>query len=686
MQEILTTIKEWITNTSTDVLSLFTQYYQYIMMFTSSLAADLIMNSGKAAKKNKDKFREEDSSISKDVWKYWMMRTLKLSGIYLALLILSTAVYAGCDTYTLKAFGGYFLTVFASNFTEQWMALVFIPVIVFLLSETIRNRVTEWVKGFVLLALVVLTITAPFITEYEPSRTEIGSMLLENFQKMPYMFVTKVYNPGHYQRFCRNGYGNFEQPSSENNSNHQEEEQPPEPVDETNFEKLMDAAAYYYGKDEAKARDYLSKAYEIYQSVKEESLDDYHVGIMWYYMGALDDVPEYYYNAGVVFERIGQRGNAIMSYDQAYDLDRKPSYAERALDMEYSNIEEQPGQSELNHLAGILLKVQESYTSEIPHLDAFLRRFPDNLAIQTVGILRHIADGSISESDKETVRSFLDSDRYESCPKLLLIDAYYNLMDNTDVRVSELYDYYQQNSGYFEPEDIVNLAWMLYMDDQTTRAYKLAAVGYSGTEISYKVDAALPLLAELYLKSPEIFENVDSRQLVNDISSASDDLSNWYSENDNLRFSISTLLLSKKAGYTVDGVSIASMCRQLFTEDTVEGALINAKLDYGEGEYQRCRTVCDTLLGNEGLDAKSLHEVRFLKADALVELAKRENDDDLRMELYLEAKDEMDIVRSDAEEDYLESLRRLKQICGELGPDYYDDVKEANDILQIFGD
>lgn len=103
-----------------------------------------------------------------------------------------------------------------------------------------------------------------------------------------------------------------------------------------------------------------------------------------------------------------------------------------------------------------------------------------------------------------------------------------------------------------------------------------------------------------------------------------------------------------------------------FTEDTIEGALINAQLDYDEGEYQRCRTVCDTLLGKEGLDTKSLHEIRFLKADALVELAKRENDDDLRMELYLEAKDEMDIVRSDAEEDYLESLRRLKQIYGEL--------------------
>lgn len=154
MQEILTTIKEWITNTSTDVLSLFTQYYQYIMMFTSSLAADLIMNSGKAAKKNKDKFREEDSSISKDVWKYWMMRTLKLSGIYLALLILSTAVYAGRDTYTLKAFGGYFLTVFASNFTEQWMALVFIRLLFSYCQKQSGIEWRSWLKDLFCLPLL----------------------------------------------------------------------------------------------------------------------------------------------------------------------------------------------------------------------------------------------------------------------------------------------------------------------------------------------------------------------------------------------------------------------------------------------------------------------------------------------------------------------------------------------------
>ena len=78
--------------------------------------------------------------------------------------------------------------------------------------------------------------------------------------------------------------------------------------------------------------------------------------------------------------------------------------------------------------------------------------------------------------------------------------------------------------------------------------------------------------------------------------------------------------------------------------------------------------------------------VRFLKTDALIELARRETDDGLRLELYMEAKNEMVIVQSDSEEDYLESLRRLKPIYRELGPDYYDEEKKANDILQIFGD
>ena len=688
MKEIYITIKEWIT--SPNVLSLFTQYYQWITMFTSSLVADLIINSGKAVRKNKDNVREEgDGGALKAGKKSWLIRILTSSGLYLSLLCLSIAIYVGNDTYTWKEFGRYFKTVFISNLTEQWIALVIIPVIVFLLSETIRNRVARWVKGFVLVILLALIIIAPFLTTYESSRTKIEPMLLARFQEMPYQFVTKIYDPGHYQEFCKNGYGNFEQPDSGGNNSQEEEQQEErlqEPVDEDSFEELMDAVEYYFYKDEDKARGYLNKAYEIYQSVKEESLDGYHVGIMWYYMAALDEVAEYYYNAGVVFERISQRGNAILCYDRAYGLDRKPSYAEKALDMEYANPQGQVGQLEMDCLSSILLKVQESYTSEIPHLDAFLRRFPDNLAIQTVGILRHIADEDISERDKEIVRGFLDSDKYGSCPKLLLIDAYYNLLGNKAVSSSELYYYYQEHSDYFEPEDIINLAWMLHMDGQTTKAYKLAVVGYSGAGISYKVDAALPLLAELYLQSPEMFANIDSRQLASDISLASEDLSNWYSESDNLRFSIITLLLSNKAGYKVDGIDIASMCRQLFTDDTIAGAMINAQLDYDEGEYEKCRTACDVLLEGGGLSVKELHVVRFLKTDALIELARRETDDGLRLELYMEAKNEMVIVQSDSEEDYLESLRRLKPIYRELGPDYYDEEKKANDILQIFGD
>ena len=684
MKAIFIAIREWMT--STGVLPLFTQYYQWIIMVTSSLVTDLIMNTKAVSKNTKNVRRAEDGGASKDETKSWLIRILKSSGLYLALLCLNIAVYVGYDTYTWKEFRRYFKTVFVSNIAEQWFALVFIPISVFILSEVIRNKVGSWVKGFVLFILAAFTVTAPLLTIYEPSRSKIEPMLLAHFQEMPYMFVTKMYAPGHYQKFCRDGYGDFEQPGNENDNNRREEKQPPESVDETDFDELVDAATYYIFRDKDMARDYLNKAYEIYQSVKEESLDDFHVGSMWYYMGVLDMVAEYYYNAGEVFERINQRENAIMSYDYAYDLERKPSYAEKALTMEYLSMEGQITQSEINHIASILLKAQESYTSEIPHLDAFLQRFPDNLPIQTVGILRHIADGSIGKSDKDIVRAFLDSDRYRLCPKLLLIDAYYNLLENDAVSASALYNYYQRHSDYFEPEDIINLAWMLNMDGQTTKAYKLAAVGYSSTGISYKVDAALPLLAELYLQIPEMFANVDSRQLVSDISSASEDLSNWYSESDNLRFSIMTLFLANKTGYKVDGMDIASMCRQLFTDDTVEGAMINAQLDYEDGEYQRCRAACDALLEDGRLETKEQHAIRFLKTDALVELAKRETDDELRLELYMEAKDELLIVQSDAEEDYLESLRRLKPIYTELGPDYYDAEKDANEILQIFGD
>ncbi len=682
MQEFIT-IREWITS----MTSLLTQYYQWIIMFTSSLAADLIMNPGKTVSKSKNNAREAgDSGVLKAGKKSWMIQILKSSAVYVLLLLVSSLVYVWYDAHTWKEFIRCLKTFFVSNFVEQGISLVIIPFIVFLLSGTIRNKVARWVKAFVLLFLIALTIIAPILTTYKLSRTGIESILLTQFQEMPYLFVTKIYAPEHYWKFCADGYGNSEQPTSENNNSGRVEEQTPEPVDETNFEKLMDAVSYFINTDKEKARDYLNKAYEIYESVKEENLDGYHVGIMWLYMGFFDEEAGYYYNAGRVFEKNEQRVNAIMSYDYAYGLDRKPSYVEKALNMEYASIEGQINQSEISYLASILLKAQESYTSEIPHLDAFLQRFPDNLAIQTVGILSHISDGSIGEKDREIVQSFLDNDRYELCPKLLLIAAYYSLLENRTVSASELYDCYQEHSDYFEPEDIINLAWLLYMDGQTTKAYKLAVVGYSGAGIAYKVDAAMPLLAELYLKSPEVFVNVDSRQLVSDISSSSEDLSKWCSESDNLRFSIITLLLLNKAGYEIDGIDIASKCRQLFTDDTYAGAMINAHLDYENGEYQSCRKACDVLLRSEGLDEKEQNTVRFLKTDALMELAKSEKDDELRLGLYQEAKKEMVMVQSNAGEDYLESLRRLKPIYRELGPNYYDDEKKANDILQIFGE
>ena len=81
MKEIYITIKEWIT--SPNVLSLFTQYYQWITMFTSSLVADLIINSGKAVRKNKDNVREEgDGGALKAGKKSWLIRILTSSGLY----------------------------------------------------------------------------------------------------------------------------------------------------------------------------------------------------------------------------------------------------------------------------------------------------------------------------------------------------------------------------------------------------------------------------------------------------------------------------------------------------------------------------------------------------------------------------------------------------------------------------
>lgn len=133
-----------------------------------------------------------------------------------------------------------------------------------------------------------------------------------------------------------------------------------------------------------------------------------------------------------------------------------------------------------------------------------------------------------------------------------------------------------------------------------------------------------------------------------------------------LRFQLVSLLVAKKAGISIDVSEIASKSLSLFDGNEFNDIFIQASLAFEGHDYKRCNDLCGQMLELE-VPGKDKHRILFLKTDALLALA--EEDPNYKEDYLTQAKEAMEVVQNDVEDDYVNCLKRLRDIYEMSGDD-----------------
>ncbi|MCM1303590.1 MAG: hypothetical protein NC305_02220 [Lachnospiraceae bacterium] len=655
----------------------FEKWYGVLMAVVSSFASELLFAWGEPTEKKKrdDRTPEQRGGIAIGI-----LRVVIYLLAYAVFLAVSVLAYVITQNIRLGTSGVWknFLKMIVIFWNEYKTVMILVPVVVKILNLADRGR-SRLFRSVVIFFLILIMLFAPSVITYpRGNRLMIEPLLLEQLKETPFPFVTRFYDASHF-------WDNFGYEAPTDGSGQTDPGNEPLPSGETenmSFDELMEAVVICGKRNEKELQKiYVDAAYALYQNGHYE--DSFNVGLMWYYKGEFEESAEFYARGGEVYERISQPWNAVICYRNAYRVDWKPEYAEKAIENHYQHA--QSGvmvlQTHINNIAQLLTHAQSHYEGDIPHLDDFCEMYPDNLAIQMVRIMRHIQDGTFDESDGDIITNLGSLERVTYCPKLALVGEYYDwyLGNGRGQNIDELYDRYQQDSELYEPEDILNLAWFWYMNGEYTKAYKLAA---EAVVDGAALKDAYPLIAEIYLQDAGALPALDGEELAADLTEAVGEIRPWYSEDDLLRFNLVTLLLSNRIGLELDLSQVIGQARELFDGDTFTEGLIQATLDYEDGRYADCVEKCDRILDIE-VPGGNLHKALFLQTDALIEMARATDDQEERIQLLTKAEDAMKMVQMDVEDDYIECLNRLSAIYSDM-PDREAERMEVNGILQAF--
>lgn len=694
-------MEQYTSNLAKILIPFFTTNYQAIMVMCSALVSELLSNYQTGnVRDNKDRTKYGFLSyIFSYAVKIIISTIIFLVALLLAsaLIILMKCIYQGWNHITDLPVT--FFTLLSINIGELWLMFIFVPIFSLVARALFKNQVKG--RVFAILILLIVMVVGPFLTEYRSSGSGLQEIIMEGCQRIPFPYITRLYEPTSFYSKYRNGYGDFPYEETGNSGNN--EVTKPDTVDTSDFDSLIENAyyCYLYGY-KSEAQYYLELAYAIYEKDPGAIEISYNLAIMWYCKGRYEENAVFYSNAGKVFVQLDQYDNAILSYWYSYTTENSHETADTIIQV-FADSSEEALDHRIEKVEEILLIMQGSYPDSIPVLQKLTDLFPDSMPIQIVNVLRHIQENNISEKDMQTVERFLSKDRYVSCPKLLITRAYLKMLYSNAIDMRSTYELYVNHPEYFEPEDKIHLAWISYKGGNYSSAYNLMVAGSmsfyyekgdssdsnKNTELLFDVNdtainAAIPLGMELYLQDSDSYAKINARRLRKSYSSVSEELNPWYNEDARLRFSIISLLLSDKLGQSRNGKEISKKAVRLFSKDTFINKILNAKVDYENKKYTKCCEQCEKLLETESLTVSERNQVLFLTADAYIARAKRAKKESKKTEFYGKAADAMIVVRNSAEPDYLESLKRLKTIYSEMGGDNLKEAKKINSILSIY--
>ena len=543
-----------------------------------------------------------------------------------------------------------------------------------------HNRVFTFIKwGIVLISIAVLVVS-PRLYKYEWNSEKKN-------KDIKYIYITKL-DANSFVRNARDGYDEKElQYDDSDTKNPTSPPSQPEwinkDISDMSFNELLDAAIYYNNPNDndsyKKGKKCIKRAYN---KCKDNlaSYNQHDIGMMWYYKGCYDDDGKCFYNAGEAFESVDALWNAALSYIRAYNdynysepdkallnfkkflgenlikktlLDHKIEYYRKNnLKISLSNEEKSLINGCENSIVSFL-SVFDEIGLRTPYLSEFTQMMPNDLCVQIVNINSHILDGSFGEEDIKIIRSFLKQGKYKNCPKLLLAEAYYNTLNQYNTDLDKICDLFENHFEYFEPEDIINLAGLLYEHGEYDKAGEVAKHTNMGET------NLLQAMVYLTKKGSDDFVMNYFVTFYPFIKNYRDEFERHYGSKLTYQYDLNTAYIYSEMELAGEG-----------TKDV--------KALYNAGLYDKCLKICNDILKGDSAN----NDLKFIKADVLVKIADN-LDEGFQKELYYdEAEDILDLIMKETKSDYIKSINGLYELYKKLN---IQDIKlrEYSNILEV---
>lgn len=589
--------------------------YDIAMSIASSLMSDAIINALAPAVAARVRIKNEKLWACLKGIAYFLV-FLALLFVCLCLFALVRVLWVGSNfCNTAFSYGKYMV--------EQFLVpILVVPLTIRIISGSSDSgesqRPIRWRWGL-LIALLggVMIVFAPIVVM--PRNAAAADFGIDGM-----IYTKKFYDVN---RFVSNAAAGYAQRTEEDAiGGNGDAAQPLGPIDENDFNSLMNAVIYYSGaKDDVRAKECLDRAYRLFLEGRANGGD---VGMMWWYKGSFEDDAQWYYNAGEEYERHEAHYNAAMSFASAYE--KGLGGVERPL---RHYLECARRGERIEEASRFLLNAYNREGDLLPYLDDFAALLPDSLAVQLLKITSRIED--MDEEDIRILERFESDPRYRDCPKLIIMKGFGNVKKGEAFRAQtrRLANLHREKPGFFEPEDVINAAWLMFCQGNYGEAMDMLG----SAEVSNQPYLEKGLLtAAIYLMGEVGASEQWTMEMYQYISYSQAGFEAFYGRQSVLIYEVIKAYLANAAGAPADALGDA----------------------FEQGRYGDVVSQCDELLKLGYAD----DSVALMKAEALIELGKRAEDGQARLDNYAEAEQTLRQRYWKDDEAYCAVLERLRDL------------------------
>lgn len=575
--------------------------------------------------------------------------------IYILLCLITTTVYAFVKS---SHYSVSFFATWANLFTYYiWANLIeflIIPLVMSIITMLIGIR-TAKIKLIISAVLSCVLVLSPLFVNYSNSNDlPMGKEIMTELRSIPFPYEGRIFDIEHFKESTDAGYrvGENQSPTPEPSDNSGQDSDQYEfeftayPVSLTQY--INNVVYFERQPDPATAKEWLQSAYAFF--LAGGSSNENAIGRLWFYKGRFED-PDYFLSAAAIFKSINENYSVALSYGELFENSSDISYAQEAMEYYVRAVSE--GDNVTSSLFFFKKLIVSTYDQGV--VNSYIHRIcnyaQDDAFLNALDINASLSGGYHRNSDIERLNHLLSNAKFKNCPKLLVMQHFYNLKDGIVGASSNLYQLYEKYPSFFETEDRINLAWILYDDGEYVKAYELLL----GESENCNKDALLLLKAEAYLQNEKNLSEIDEEMLYQDISTAIDEAQEDSVTTKRLR--LSQCVLAGKIGIDPNYSGLSDICLELFGGTSPTGLFVVASLSFQDGHYADSIDLCDEIARQIDTPNYFYNKVQFLKVDAILQFAKS-LDPEERQKYYNNALEILAGIEKDVGNDYIKSLEK----------------------------